>query len=166
MFRQSPYILNADGSINLEATRKAISLFAERISEHVTSMSSFGPVAVDHFTGRRVEGVDVNNSPAEGEPVWIIVLEGDALIENFDPTIPAPLAIVGAGLTRTFLERSKTRLQFGLEEVTLNPLEYAIVDVNYTQGERVYAQRSEANMPPSLPPDPSPERVVDGPEGE
>lgn len=130
----------------------------------MTSMENFGPVSVDYFHGRRVEAVEEGGS--DGEPVWTIVLEGGARIENFDPSVPAPTAIVGAGLTRTILERNKTRLQFGLEEVTLNPIEYAIVDTNYTKGQRVYTQRSEANMPPTLPPDPSPERVVDGPEGE
>jgi hypothetical protein len=127
------------------------------------SMDDFGPVSVDYFHGRRVERVDVHGTPGEGEPVWTIVMEGNGLIENFDPTIPSPTAIVGAALTRTILEHDKTRLQFGLEQVTLNPMQYAIVYEGYTQGKRVFAQRSRYDMPTSLPEEPK-NRTADGPE--
>jgi hypothetical protein len=130
------------------------------------SMDEFGPISADYFHGRRVERVDVAKPHArtEDEPVWEIVMEGNAHIQNFDPTIPPPTAIIGAALTRTILESGRTRLQFGLEQVTLNPIEYAILDEHYTRGIRVYAQRSSYNMPRSLPDDPSAQRAVEAPE--
>lgn len=113
----------------------------------MTSMDDFGPVSVDYYHGRRVEEV-IDGDGAKDAPVWSIRLEGDAYIHNFDPSIPKPTTIIGAALTRTLLEARKTRLQFGLEQVTLNPMEYAISDPSYTGGQRVYAQRSRYNMPP------------------
>lgn len=125
---------------------------------HMTSMEVFGAIAIDHFTGRRVEKV----ADGERDAVWTITFEGNAKVHNFDPTIPMPTQIVGAALTRTILETKRTRLQFGLEQIVLNPLEYAIEDPSYTHGELVYAQRSEANMPPDSPPHPD-ERIAEEP---
>jgi hypothetical protein len=58
-----------------------------------------------------------------------------------------------------------TRLQFGYEEITINPVEYAMVDPNYTRGQLVYPQRSNANMGPhwEVPEHPD-ERAAEGPE--
>lgn len=129
-------------------------------------METFGPVAVDYFTGRRVEEV------TEDENGWAIHFEGGGIVHNYDPTIPAPKAIVGAALTMTILGAHKgkddrtpvTELRFGLESVTINPLQYSIADDKYTGGQEVFAQRSRANMP-EIPPHPD-ERVADGPSQE
>lgn len=126
------------------------------------SGDAFGPIAVDYFNGRRVEDVR-DGDGAEGSPFWTIELEGEGLIHNYDPSIPKPTTITGAALTRTILSHEATRLQFGLEEVQLNPIEYAMVDPTYTDGLIVYPQRSDYNMPLEVPDDPSQHRVKDGP---
>jgi hypothetical protein len=129
-------------------------------------METFGPVAVDYFTGRRVEKVE------EDDNGWTICFEGGGTVHNYDPSIPAPKTITGAALTMTILGAHKgkddrtplTELRFGLETVKLNPLEYSMTDDVHTGGQEVYAQRSHANMPVTTPhPD---ERVADGPSQE
>lgn len=120
----------------------------------MTSMESFGPVSLDYFTGRRVLDVQ-DGQGGEGDPFWTIVLEGDAAIHNFDPTIAKPMTITGAALTMQVLgghsveKQPVTELRFGLEVVLLNPMEYAISDPTYTKNQLVYPQRSEYNMPRS-----------------
>lgn len=128
----------------------------------MTSMERFGAVSVDYFTGRKVLAVGEPENTMFPGVVWAIKFEGDGVIYNFDPTIKLPSVIVGAALTRCLLETKMTRLQFGLEQVILNPIEYAIQDPVHTKGELVFAQRSEANMP-SLP-DMS-DHVAEGPTG-
>lgn len=142
----------------------------ERISmadkeERAMSMEEFGPVSVDYFTQHRVESV--RKSQKKDGPEWIIKFEGGGEIHNFEPEVPLPKAIVGAALTRTIMDGKKrvTRLQFGLEEVTLNPMKYAIKDSNYTKGKLVYPQTSMANIPPP-PPDEPEGRAADGPSEE
>lgn len=129
------------------------------------SMEEFGPVAVDVFTGRRVESV----TEQENGAVWAIHFEGNGAIYNFDPLYArAPKQIIGAALTMTILgghtdpdtNTPITRLMFGLEEVVINPLQYAIIDPNFTKGQLVFAQRSTVNM---IPPHPD-ERIADGPD--
>jgi hypothetical protein len=135
-------------------------------SKKAVSMEEFGPVAVDYFTGRRVEKVE------ETDNGWTIYFEGGGVVHNYDPKIKAPKAIVGAALTMTILGGHKgkddrtpvTELRFGLESVKLNPIEYSMADDNFTGGQEVFAQRSTANMPETAPhPD---ERVADGPSQE
>lgn len=132
-------------------------------SRKAISMEEFGPVSVDYFHGRRVEKVEKCRASKSGRPTFIIHFEGGGEIHNFESEVPTPKAIVGAALTRTIMDSTTkvTRLQFGLEEVVLNPMEYAIRDPNYTKGELVYAQRSTVNMEP--PEEPS-ERVAEGPD--
>jgi hypothetical protein len=135
-------------------------------SKKAVSMEEFGPVAVDYFTGRRVEKVE------ETDNGWTIHFEGGGIVHNYDPSIPAPKAITGAALTMTILGAHKgkddrtpvTELRFGLESVKLNPIEYSMVDPGFTGGQEVFAQRSRANMP-ETPPHPD-ERVADGPSQE
>lgn len=123
------------------------------------SMEEFGIVSVDYFHGRKCVGVTTGDGDGK---VWSIVFAGEAFIHNYDPTIPIPTAIVDAALTRTLLSTGQTRLQFGLEQVTLNPLEYTIQDLTYTKGKEVFAQRSNANMPMVIPDEPE-GRTADGP---
>lgn len=125
--------------------------------ERMTSMEEFGPVAVDYFHGRSVESVEGEGDVSEGH-LWAIKFEGGGYILNYDPTYPPPPnEIVGLALTLTTLGTSPTtgtKLYFGDRlnprkmMVNLNPLEYAIQDDTYTQGKVVFAQRSNANMPP------------------
>lgn len=125
--------------------------------------------SVDHYTGRRVVNVKVNKSPGEDEPYWTIEFEGGAVLHNYESETPVPTAIKGAALSRTILDGKNkvTRLQFGLEEVVLNPMKYAISDPTYTKGKLVFPQKSEANMfDPQTPPDPSADRIKDGPTGD
>lgn len=128
----------------------------------MTSMEEFDRIVnVDYFTQRRVEKV----TEREDGALWTIHFEGGGQLRNYDSNVPTPRAVVGAALTRTILDGTNrvTRLQFGLEEVMLNPMEYAIIDPNYTKGQLVYPQRSRYNMP--TPPHPD-ERVADGPSQE
>lgn len=126
------------------------------------SMEEHGPVSADYYHQRRVERIEEPHEP-DG-PTFIIVFEGGGEIHNFEPEVPTPKAIVGAALTRTILDGTQrvTRLQFGLEEVVLNPLKYAIRDDNYTNGKLVFAQASMANK---LPPEPE-GRTAEGPDEE
>lgn len=131
------------------------------MSDKITSMEEYGSVSVDYFHGRRVERIEEGNKE-KGEPTFIIHFEGGGELHNFDDRVPMPKAIVGTALTRTIMDGTNkvTRLQFGLEQVTFNPMEYAIRDPNHTNGELVYAQCSTANMIPDEPV----ERIADGPE--
>jgi len=134
---------------------------ADRISGE-----EFGPISVDYFYGRRVEKVEKGN-PGEGYPEWSIFFEGGGIIHNYESEAPLPKAIVGAALTLQILDGTNrvTRLMFGMEEVVLNPMKYRMVDPGYTQGTEVFPQTSHANLLPALPPpDPSSERVADGPD--
>lgn len=129
----------------------------------VTSMEEFGPVAVDYFTQHRVTEVEIPDKTEDG-PTWIVHFEGGGQIWNFEPEVPTPTAIVGQELTRTIFDSTRrvTRLQFGLEQITLNPLKYAILDPNYTKGKLVFAQTSHVNQLPAEPEG----RTAEGPDQE
>jgi len=140
------------------------------------SMESYGPVSVDHFHGRSVEEIlDTSGHPSEGE--WAVKFEGGGMIVNFDTEVAKPPEeLVGQSLTLTVLGAQETvggnpatLLYFGNSQdprqyvIKLNPMEYAISDDAYTDGNLVYAQRSEANMEPEVPPEDA-DRLQDGPE--
>lgn len=127
------------------------------------SMDAFGPVSVDYFTGRRVESVEAGHDPGE----WAIYFEGGGIIRNYESEVPTPTQIIGAALNHCIFDGTNkvTRLLFGLEEIVLNPIQYSIEDPVYTKGTEVYAQRSDWNMRDlGTPPDPSGDRVADGPD--
>jgi hypothetical protein len=140
----------------------------------MTSMEEFGPVAVDYFNGQTVEDVSVaGDDPSDG--VWWLRFEGGGMIANTDPEVELPpKEMIGLALTLTVLGveetvgKPTTMLYFGSSTeprkyvVALNPTEYAMCDEVHTRGTWVYAQRSSANMD-QTPPDPSPDRIVDGP---
>jgi hypothetical protein len=101
---------------------------------------------------------------------WQIHLEGDGIISNKDPNIARPDEDMLAGTTfvRPIYSELDTRLQFGVKdavsyEIILSPTKYAISDPNFTEEGEIYPQ-----APPeiTIPPDPSDERVADGPEEE
>ena len=134
------------------------------VNKRQVSMEEFGPIAVDWFTGHRVTSVLVTKPKEhkDGDPVWSIEFDNGGFIHSYDPTIEAPKAIVGAALTRTMLSQDGTTMHFGLEAVTLNPLEYSIEHPTYTRGLIVFAQRSDYNMPVIAPHDD--DRTATGPE--
>ena len=125
----------------------------------------------DYFIGYRVISV----TPGEAPIVWTITFESGGVIHNYSDQIPQPVAIVGAALTRVIMDstRKTTRLQFGLEEVVLNPMEYAMVDDNFTKGQTVFPQQSQVTLRDRIrknaerdrPDDPSSRRNVPGPKG-
>lgn len=133
----------------------------------MTSMESHGPVSVDYYHGRPVESITEGDGSEEA-PCWTLTLEGGAMIHNFDPTYTIPdQGLVGMYFNASTLSATETTLYFGPPDnpkqvrMSLNPIEYAIVDSEYTKGRLVYAQRSDANMPPvAAHPD---ERIVEAP---
>jgi hypothetical protein len=122
--------------------------------------------SLDHFTGRRVESVQGEDS------AWSITLEGGIVISNKDEEKDeAPEGIEGQVLLFVALSELDTRIQFGQVDnngnvvnetwVTLAPTKYTIGGLE-GQTEEFYPQMPEELMD-ILPPDPSPERVVDAP---
>jgi hypothetical protein len=112
-----------------------------------------------HFHGRNV----VKVWPGKNN-FWQVELDGNVLIDNLDETLPAPPdEIVGT----TLLVAENDNMVFGFSTVdeptiiaevqlTLGDYEISTVDGSYTPG---------VDDPESdLPPDPSPDRVADGPE--
>jgi hypothetical protein len=123
-------------------------------------------VDLTYFNGRPVVGV--GEGEEEGE--WSILLDGDGLITNKDASIEMPEAegLVGMTFLRTIYSELDTRLQFGVQdrisqEVVLNPMLYTISDPVYTSEGVVYPQ-VPVNPEDEIPPDPSEDRVADGPE--
>jgi len=121
-----------------------------------------------YFVGRPFVSV-------EGGDEWVIVLDGNARITNYDHrrSAPDPDTLVGTSFILPIFSELDTRLQFGrnnadtgeveiLTEVTLTPALYTISDPNYATTE-VYPQVPQ-EIADELPPDPSADRVADGPE--
>lgn len=132
-------------------------------------MSEFQVPSVDYYHGRKVVAIE-DGGEGTGVACWSIRLDGDAVIQNFDPTYMKPdESLVGMGLQASTLSPTQTTLYFGPDNnpsqvsMSLNPTEYAISDPSYTRGELVYPQRSTPVE--SVPPYPS-EREADGPTGE
>jgi hypothetical protein len=117
------------------------------------SMDEFGPIAVDVFHGRRVEKVEAGQG-GTGDPVWAIYFTSGGILYNYSPAIKAPEGIVGMKYTHTMLGTSDgTLLYFGndaMNQVAIDPLNYAISDPHFTKGRIVFAQRSRAQMPPRV----------------
>lgn len=101
---------------------------------------------------------------------WTIFLDGDAEIINKDPNKPLPdeAVLKGTQFIRSLFSETETRLQFGVNdmvatEVSLTPALYAINDPVYAPEGEITPQGSEVPED-EIPPDPSDERVADGPE--
>jgi len=117
-----------------------------------------------YFIGRPFDRLDQGDA---GE--WTIVLDGDALITNKDPAVALPDedSLKGTQFIRPIFSETDTRIQFGTPdavsyEITLNPMQYTINSPEITGEEPLYPQ---VPAPDSLPPDPSDDRVPDGPVG-
>jgi hypothetical protein len=152
-----PYIINADGSIDFAATRRAVSLFASQVTRRKH-------MQVDYFLGRPVKSVEDNDDGG-----WSIVFEDGSVIRSHDPDLGSPgQGIVGVSLNRVDMSSGTTVLNFGPKDnplgtqINMNPVKYSVTDPSYTKGEEVFPQRGAAEPDPS-PEDPSPERVKDGP---
>ena len=118
---------------------------------------------VDYFTGRTVESVE----DIEGGG-WRINFEGGGSIINYDETLGSPgEGIEQFSLNRVTMSGDSTTIYFGPKSnplgtsINLNPLEYAITDPAFTEGQEVYPQRP-AEVEDRIPPHPD-ERVADGP---
>jgi hypothetical protein len=100
--------------------------------------------SADWYVGQRVASCP--DEPGDGA-VWAIVFESGAAFYNYDPLITNPrMKIVGAGLTQVVMTSKRTELRFGLETVTINPLQWSMRDDVHTIGEMVFPQRSTLNM--------------------
>jgi len=103
--------------------------------------------SADWFTGQRV--VTVPDGAHDG--AWAIEFEGGGCIVNHDPLVPNPgIRIVGQALSQVVMTSKVTELRFGLEQVKLTPIHWAMMEPSLTMGEMVFAQRSEFNMPPEV----------------
>lgn len=118
-----------------------------------------------YFNGRPFTRVEEGE---DGE--WTIVLDGDGRIVNKDPerVMPEQGDLAGMQLLRTIYSELDTRLQFGVQEnvtseVVLTPALYTISDPNYTPEGEIFPQAPQT-YEEEIPPDPSADRVVDGPE--
>lgn len=104
-------------------------------------------VSLRDYIKRRVLAVVFSE---ETDGVWEIKLTLDAKIINYDPLIPMPAYVVGYNFDQWILGAKQngkpvTELRFGLQQVFLNPLEYAMQDPVVTRNQIVFAQRSLAN---------------------
>lgn len=118
---------------------------------------------LDHLNGRTVVSID---NADDADKHWAIRLEGDTLIRNEDSRADAPGEIAGLVLLASETRQRKTMLSFGhsgmagsetQSQVTLATDGYSIITPEST-GE------DEILLEDALPPDPSPDRVADGPE--
>lgn len=128
--------------------------------------------SLDHFIGRQATDV-LSRSDAWD---WSIQLEGGILVSNKDKRRTAIPEVKGKVLNFVALSETDTRMQFGhvtlneagdpvvAEEtwVELSPTLYTIGGME-GQTEEYYPQAAP-ELADALPPDPSDERVVDGPE--
>jgi len=90
---------------------------------------------------------------------WTIEFEGGGKIHCTDGDKPD---VKGRGLVNVLYDAERTTLVFtGDRRVLMPPTEYTVSHPRHTQGEEVYPQRPVEEEPP--PPDPSAERVADGP---
>lgn len=120
-----------------------------------------------YFIGRPFVALEVDD---ENEGEWTIVLDGNGRITNKNPTqeMPDVDKLKGSTFIRPIFSELDTRLQFGVldtvnAEVTLSPTKYTMSDPNLETEEEYYPQ-VPVELADTLPPDPSDERVADGPD--
>jgi len=118
-----------------------------------------------YFNGRPFDSVEEGE---DGE--WTIVLQGNGRIVNKDPEklVPNPDDLTGTQFLRAVYSQAETTLQFGVNdmvatEIVLNPTLYSMSDPNYTPDGEIYPQVAP-DYQEEIPPDPSDDRVADGPE--
>jgi hypothetical protein len=123
--------------------------------------------ALDHYVGQKVEEV----GDADENSAWSILFEGGARVYNVSDKeelkeIPA---VVGMSLASVTLSETDTKMFFGPDDeqgtvvVELDPINYSISAPD-AEGPPVFPQRAdEMSAEKTLPPDPSSERIKDGP---
>lgn len=128
---------------------------------------------LDYYIGRPLSRVIQNEDGEASE--WGVELEGGVLIRNQDgrrTVAPDSETFMGTSLLKVEFDEQHTTLQLGhsnqqgsvvVGEIQLTPALYTLADAEYTGGTEVYPQ-AEQEPVDNLPPDPSAERVVDGPE--
>lgn len=120
------------------------------------------------FIGRPfVDVITPDNGTADW--FWAIRLESGGVIKNKDESLAIPLQddLNGTVFIRPIFSELDTRLQFGTgdavqTEIVLTPTKYTVSDPIYGEGEE-YPQ-VPVEILDTVPPDPSDERVVQGPE--
>lgn len=118
---------------------------------------------LDHFVGRVVEEV----VPGDKDGEWGIKLEGGTVIWNLDKKIKLPKgSLDGTILARADLTGKDPILEFhqGATKVATVKLNADKNSVNRTEGQASVSPRTAVEAAEHLPPDPTPERVVEGPE--
>jgi hypothetical protein len=128
---------------------------------------------LDYFIGRTFDGVVISKAD---DREWSIRLSGDAMIGNHDGRRKKPddEILTGTSLLNV-INAERTVLQFGrnfadgssevVAEIELTPTLYSISDPVHTANRLVLPGKPEQEVDP-LPPDPSADRVVDGPESD
>ena len=124
--------------------------------------------SLDHFIGRPV--LEVEEGPGKSGH-RTITLEGGIVIGNKDKNRTLPDDLKGKTLCMVILGEFDTRLQFGTTSengvigetwVELSPTQYTIAGLE-GQTREFFPQVPE-EFEAALPPDPSPERIVNGPQ--
>lgn len=118
-----------------------------------------------YFIGRPFEELTFQKGK---KGAWAIHLGDGAVISNKDANVARPDEdlLAGTSFIRPVFSELDTRLQFGVAdavsyEIILTPTKYTISDPAFTNEDEIYPQ-----APPEIttPPDPSDERVAEGPE--
>jgi hypothetical protein len=127
-------------------------------------------VDLTFFIGRPF--VDIVPLTGADDGLWQITLDGGSVITNRDLAKPIPdkATLVGTQFIRPIYSEVDTRLQFGvkdavLQEVILSPTLYTISDPDFTSNGEIYPQMVPDPLT-GVAPDPSVDRVADGPEEE
>lgn len=121
---------------------------------------------LDHYVGRPVEKVI---SWGDEEWQWAIRLEGGVLFKNHDEDkVDVPNDVSGLILGNCIFSELDTRCVFSPsgEEVIFTPTLYTIADPNYTGHTEVFPQVPDEEEQIITPPDPSGDRITDGPSEE
>jgi len=125
-------------------------------------------VDLTFFIGRPF--VDIVPLSGADDGLWQITLDGGSVITNRDLAKPIPdkTTLVGTQFIRPIYSELDTRLQFGvkdavLQEVILSPTLYTISDPDFTSNGEIYPQMVPDPLT-GVAPDPSGDRVADGPE--
>lgn len=127
---------------------------------------------LDYYVGRPIVAVHLGTNE-EGnltQSNWIVELEGGILIKNHDGRRTSPPSmeqLQGTGFLMARYEEPNVIMEFGysgpqgknmITEITLTETQYSVT----ANGEEVWPQAADEDGD-GLPPDPSSERVVDGP---
>lgn len=117
-------------------------------------------MTLDYLYGKRV--IEVIAGLDGGE--WALRFEDGSILTNHSEQYPTPPLVLNAVLQRAEFDVEETRTHFdnGVQ-LNLDPTKYTITD---HLDQVVFPQATPVEVDPDLPPDPSPERVADGPDEE